>query len=415
MRKFLCSLLLSLFSWSVVGQASETDYYVRVAHFDMDSPIFALHQDRVLIDAIAFGEVSEWVRVNLETPLNLQAEGGVIVEIPMFAPTQGAYITLVIGREREIYPIGASTGGIEGARLTLINTLASEIALNVIVDDQVRAAQWESGIVTIDVASDSREITLESVESGAILLTQALALQMGQDYLIGVVEKDDQAQLVIVGSGIAGRALLRVAHFSSGSSPLDIYIDGENDHFGRIYFPEITPWQRFETGVISVMITLPDQSEALIPPIEITLTDRSYTTLFVIGTTANESLQLHTVQEDFSPLALGDVRVNVFNALPGTNLDVLTPDETGENAIVLIDGLGFPGFFGGNDGFDSFIVPEGAYNLRVLFAETQDVLFELPDTNFFNGRNYLIAAINANPPFVVTFSDLVETEALFGD
>lgn len=281
-----------------------------------------------------------------------------------------------------------------------------------IVDDQVRAAEWESGIVTIDVPASSNQLTLESVESGASVVTQALNLQAGQHYLIGVIENDDQAQLVIVGSEIGGRALLRVAHFSSGSSPLDVYINGENDRFERIYFPEISPWQVFETGVISVMITLPDQTEALILPLEVNLTDNSYNTLFIIGTTANESLQLHALQEDFSPLTLGDVRVNVFNALPGTNLDVLTTDENGDNPTILIDGLGYPGFFGGNDGFDNFIVSDGMYNLRVLFVETQDVLFELPGTNFFSGRNYLIAAINANPPFVVTFSDLAETEAL---
>lgn len=125
MRKFLCSILLSLFSWSVVGQAQTPAaiYYVRVAHFDAESPSLALYQDSALTEAISYGEVSAWVSVNLNVGLTLQASEQVIAEIPMFAPNQGAYITLAIGRERQIYPIGVSTDPIEGVRLTLINAL----------------------------------------------------------------------------------------------------------------------------------------------------------------------------------------------------------------------------------------------------------------------------------------------------
>jgi hypothetical protein len=204
-------------------------------------------------------------------------------------------------------------------------------------------------------------------------------------------------------------AHLRVAHFSSGTPEIDVYINGELSEFGSLGFGEITSFVDLEPGTYSLAIAPAGRTfaEAVIGPIELTLDAGDWFTGALIGTLTNNTLGLHLLEEDFSPLADTDTRLSVFHGFPTIDaIDVRLSDGT-----LLLQLLAYPGAQGNNDGLSSIDLPLGTYDIQVVEASNpEEVLIELRGTRLLAGRHYFLAVIRAEPPYVFTFTEIPQPE-----
>jgi hypothetical protein len=203
---------------------------------------------------------------------------------------------------------------------------------------------------------------------------------------------------------------VRAAHLSSGTPPIDFYVNGELLEPEPLRFPDAARWRPLTAGTYRVAVTLAGEplSEAVVGPIDLTLEGGLYTNLAVIGALANNSLTLHAFEEDMLPLGQDQTRIGILNAHPGFG-PVTVRTDTGVN---LISRLGYPGFFGDNDGYVEVLLDAGVYNLSFVDDISNQVLFQFNDRRFISGRNYLVAVIVADPPFLLTFSDVQEAQEI---
>lgn len=199
---------------------------------------------------------------------------------------------------------------------------------------------------------------------------------------------------------------LRIAHFSSGTPALDIVVDGERIVEG-LSFADVSEFVVLPAGTYQLALVPAGLNvrDALTPPVEIELDADRWLTTAVIGTLANDSLAAQVVVEDYSPLPDSQVRVSVFQAIPGIPpVNVQSGDGS-----TLIRLLGYPGSQGNNDGFEVFTLTASTYDLEIInAAATREVIASLENQPLIGGRNYLLATIRAEPPYVLMFTE-VET------
>jgi hypothetical protein len=441
MRNFLRLALLCQMSFFTLIATAQTDTtstsYWRFAHFAPSTPALDVLMDGegTGLQAVEFSTVSGWQEV--------EAGSYNIVVVPSGENTALFSLTLVLGAgEWATVVAEGSSDNVSGqilyedfsplednsARLTLFSSMEREAAVDVMANGETimenlhAPVNAEQGNTTVEIRAATYDILVtRSGEIDDVLIdVSAVEILPGRTYLVAAVETEDDPRLFVVGTEVSttettseGRALLRVAHFSSGTPSLDVYINNELSSFDDLNFPELSPWTAIPSGTISLAVTLEDEplENAVIPPTELALAVDSYTTVAIIGTLANGTLEARALLEDYSELAPGYVRVNFLNAHPGLGpVNVQTTE--GE---VFLDQLGYPGFFGSNTGFNQFIVENGTYDVQVVQSETGETVFDLPATNLFEGRNYFISVIVANPPFVLTFSDVQETQRLLSE
>jgi hypothetical protein len=441
MRNFLRLAILCQMSFFTLIAAAQTDTtstsYWRFAHFAPSTPALDVLVDGegIGLQAIEFSTVSGWQEV--------EAGSYNIVVVASGENTTLFSLTLVLGAgEWATVAADGSGNNVSGqiiyedfspiednsARLTLFSGMEREAGVDVlangepIVENLHALVDAEEGNTTVEIRAATYDILVtRSGEIDDVLIdASAVELLAGRHYLVAAVDTEDDPRLFVVGTEVSstetrteGKALLRVGHFSSGTPSLDVYINGELSPFDGLNFPELSQWTAMPSGTISLAITLEDEplENAVIPSMELALAVDSYTTVAIIGTLANETLEARPLLEDYSELAPGFVRVNFLNAHPGLGpIDIQTSE--GET---FLDNLGYPGFFGSNTGFNQFIVENGAYDLQVIHSESRETVLELGATNLFEGRNYFISVIVANPPFILTFSDVQETQRLLNE
>lgn len=309
------------------------------------------------------------------------------------------------------------------ARLMVLNGETSTRAMDILADgapilENIHAANGSTNVATVEIEASTYDIHVTRAGENNEVLIDAGTVELlpHRSYLAAAVGMEEDPRLIVVGteleagSTVSSSALLRVAHLSSGTPALDVYLNGELTVFQGLDFPQFSQWVALPAGGIIFSVALEGETQTVVTPFEVVLEANTYTTVAVIGALANDTLEAQPMREDFSPLAPDFVRVNVLNAHPGSGpINIQSTDET-----AFIEDLGYPGFFGSNNGFNQFVVENGSYDLQIIQSETGDIIADLPGTNLFAGRNYFISAINANPPFVLTFSDIAETQSLLG-
>jgi hypothetical protein len=430
----LCQMcFLTLIAPSTFGQA-DTPTHWRFAHFaaGVSAVDVQINGQSAVLQGVEFSGVSGWqevppgtyeiIVINREKnetllSLSLVLSAGQWITLAMTVSENELTGTII---EEDLSPVADGD-----ARLTVFYALP-DVPVDILANGTpifenipsfigTPAAPMSSPATTIELDAAAYDIHVSGSDTGDVLIDAGtIELLPGRGYLAAAINTVEDPRLVVVETNIAGnarqKALLRVAHLSSGTPPLDVYLDGELSVHKELSFPEFSQWIALPAGEITLAVSLSGETldQAVIPPFELALAANTCITVAVIGALANDTLEAHMIEEDYSPLAPGFVRVNVLNAHPGAGpIDIQRTDGS-----ILIEALGYPGFFGGNSGFNHFITESGTYDLRVRQSETDKVIFDLPGTNLFEGRNYFISVISANPPFIVTFSDIQEIQAL---
>ena len=409
----------------------------RFAHFGTRSlslDIYVLDQLSP-IQNVSFGDISDWQTISAgvyrfevypsgdnANPQfvidNVVLEGGEWLTLAA-VQKEGLMRGYVVEEDFSPLPLNES-------RLTVFYAIEDspsvDVRMNGVSVIQASQPQDDEGPITVpsvDLTSDT--YNLDIIESGGseniILDATQVELLPNRHYLAAAVNTSEDPRFVLVGTELetAGaietddKALVRAAHLSSGTSAVDIVFNGEIvEALSQIYFPEFTGWIEVDAGSIEVSVQLNSTGEEILPSATIDIPGGSFTTLLVIGSPQNDTLEVQPVQEDFAPVPPNFVRVNVFNAFPGIG----AIDFTNADGTVYIERLGYPGFFGGNNGFNTFSLEAGTYDLQIRLNESGESLVDLSGASFYAGRSYFIAAIDADPPYVLTFSDVQETQNL---
>ncbi len=199
---------------------------------------------------------------------------------------------------------------------------------------------------------------------------------------------------------------LRIAHFSPDLLAVDVYLNGELSAIESLSFPAVTEWLALPAGVYTVAIVPAGRpiEDAAIGPFDITLEAEDWYTFAVLGALGRGTLETVLLEEDFSPLAEGNIRVSMFHAISD-----LPPINVVANEFTLVQTLGYPGFFGDNDGFTTTDIPAGNYSIRITpFDEPDAMLVDVGTYTLGSGNNYFIAAVGtgSNPLFVLVTSDM---------
>lgn len=313
------------------------------------------------------------------------------------------------------------------ARLTVVHAPDDTVIVDALAGSEV-VVQTEpvsdataTGIV--DIPAGSHDLVIVNSADGATIGQETAGYDFPamSNTFIAVYDVDDTPMTIVQTAMMPQMAegplaLLRVLHVSSGTPPLDVFVDGRiqkttgDGDTAELRFPEMSGWMILPAGETRIVLTESGNSrnQPIMPELTLDLTPDSTTTLTVIGAIANNTLEVWPLQEDFSDVTTGLVRVGLFNAHPGAGaVNVMLDDGN-----ALASQLGFPGFFGDNDGFIETIVDEGTYAVEASSSSGEDALVEFP-IELRSGRNYFLAIISANPPYFLTFSDLAETQALF--
>lgn len=200
-------------------------------------------------------------------------------------------------------------------------------------------------------------------------------------------------------------ARVRIGHFSPDAGAVDVFVNGER-LLADFAFPDLTEWLEYTDTTLTLVITAPegDINEPVLDPIDVSLEGGEWYTVAVIGEVTRETATVHVVQEDFSPIAEGETRLSVFNAIPqGQPLSLFAGDTE------LVAGLAYPGTQGDNDGAIDVDIVASRYDLTVSETGNDDnIVFESRRTVLGENRHYFIVAVGTpiQPDGVFTTTDM---------
>lgn len=420
-------LLAGVRSPALGGSNDDSVGYLRFGHFAADAASVEIYLGGdLVVPGLASGEVTSWRAI---------AARDVVVSVIVNATDESLSLSLSLAVDRwlTVALIRAEGGALalraieedytpladDESRLTLLYAVGIPRTVDVRLSD-VPAARLDAyeAVVLSNAQAGVYDLTLiRSGTSTPAYFFPGIVLEPQTNHLIVITGALGDASLINIPTPVSaasrasgqpgnGITLVRAAHLSSGTPPVDVYINGELFELGTLRFPEFSSWQAYPAGTYRLAVTLAGEplSEALLGPLDVTLDEGVYTNLFIIGSLANNTLQLHRVAENFTPLGQNTARISFLNAYPGTgSVSVLLG-----NGNRLIEQLGYPGFFGTNDGFTQVILPSGVYDFDIVQDGTQQRLARLESRNLLPSRNYLIALINADPAFFLTFTDISE-------
>jgi hypothetical protein len=176
----------------------------------------------------------------------------------------------------------------------------------------------------------------------------------------------------------AGRAEVRVAHFSPDAPNVDVYVDG-NLALSNVPYTAVSDYLSIRPGRHTFAITPAGSSTVVLQASATLEPGRAYT---VAATDTLSSIDATIYSDDVCAPAAGNAKVRAIHAAPDVPaVDVTLPDGT-----VLIPGLQFP------NASEYLEVPAGTYTLQVRLAGTDTVALEITAT-VEAGKSYSIAAL----------------------
>ncbi len=181
-------------------------------------------------------------------------------------------------------------------------------------------------------------------------------------------------------------AFVRVAHFSPDTPT--VFIFAGEELVTSVRFPNVSRWVELAPGdytfVVSTEAT-PGEGAIEFPA---SLSGGQFVTVAAVGSSANGSLKLQTIVEDYTRITTGSARVTVLHGIEG-----LPPVNVTASGSTVVDTLAFPGSIGSNDGVDTIEVPAGTYDLNVVLSGTSTVALSAPATVLEANTNYFVAAV----------------------
>lgn len=244
-------------------------------------------------------------------------------------------------------------------------------------------------ITTAGLASSNITVIVDT-ELGADVPSAEEAAAAAADEGEAAVEEEtsDEADAVVI---TEGDVAIRVAHFAPGIDEVDIYINGEvSSDVGVLDFGNVSEWVSVPSGSYSIAVAPAGTSlgDAVIGPVDVALNGGDWVTLAAVGAENTGNAGLQAIVEDFSPIAPGETRVTLFNALASGDspINLQLADGT-----TLIQTLGFPGTLGDNDGAGSVDIISGTYDLNVtLFNDPDTSVATFDDITLAPGKHYFI-------------------------
>jgi len=456
MRKFIFGLLIvSLFiAIPAFAQDMDDSVMVRVAHFSSDAPEVDVYVNgEVALEAVAFPDMSDWMELEPGTYELAVAPAGTSIDDAVLGPAEfdlpaGEWITVaaigyVADETLNIQVIVEDYSEIDEteARLSVFHAIGGAPPVNVVANENelVRLLAYPGfldpegdGFATVDVVAASYDITVTLEDGTTVLDLGSVDLNRGRNYFVAavgtptdptfvlnitnpadfeeveVMEEEDQIE---VGSG---NMFARVAHFSPGAPPVDIYVNGELSDIQGLEFGSVTDFIELPAGFYDFAVAPAETSvdDAVYTVDDVPLVADTVVTLAAIGILDEgvTDFRIQPLVEDYSALGTNLSRVSVFHAIPDAPpVNIVANDE------VLVQGLGFPGTFGpDSDGFVVADVLSGSYDIQVQLND-ETVVLDLGSVELNPGRNYFVAAINiaADPVFVLDITpvnDLVGGE-----
>lgn len=419
---------------------------IRLAHFGVGAPDIDLYINGNITDiqGLRYTDITGWYRLNTQQSIEvtITAEDAPIDEALLqetLTIDAGTWVTLaVIGIvEAETLSLSVLTEDFSPldaveTRVTLFHAAPLAAAVDLFAGDirLIGALEYpgnqqdNDGIVTRTIDEVNDVVTIvDSVTGETIVDLGDFTFSRQRHYFIAVIStRGDQATYRLVSteidtvvsefsdvqtprSTLISEGAFRMAHLSSGTPPLDIYINGETVAT-ELAFGSITPFRQIAVGDYEIGVTPTGQplTDAILT-IEMTVDGGDYLTVAIRGVLVNETLTGQVLQEDFSPIDPGLVRVSVFHAYPTIGpVDLLRDD--GLDAIRV---LAYPFTLNDNDGFASVDLLAGTYDFTVVDSLDQNrVIAEITGLNWQAGRNYFVAVVNAANGFTLTFEQIPE-------
>ncbi len=432
-----------------VSPQDEDLAHFRLAHFSIDASTIDVHVDNQLYAAsgLSFGTLTPWERIAIgRHTLTITTAGDTVGEalIPLiefeFSADEWLTIALIGSVERgtlALQPLSEdySEMAIGEARIGVFYAVEDGPIVDVVVNGDALfellsypgnliqgEGQANDGFVSADIVGSSYNIQITANNDPSTILVDLGEVRIVQDTntLFAVLGTQDTLQVISKVTSLDSvdtvelnnstpengdsLAHLRAAHFSSGTPEIDLYINGELASFANLSFGDMTEFADFESGDYTVAVAPAGTTfaDVVIGPLALSLDNGSWTTLALIGTLANQTLQLQILEEDTRPLAETDARISIFHAIPASSpIDVRLADGT-----VLFQLLAYPGVQGDNDGFSSFELPAGTYDIQVVASDNPgENLVDLRGTRLNAGRHYFLAVILADPPYIFVAAD----------
>lgn len=437
-----------------VTASSQTMGMVRFAHFAVDVAAVDVYVNGELttIRGLEWSGISAWYSlppgdyefafVLADGPADDLADGALTEPVNLsVVAAQGTTLALIGTQQRDTLTTQLIRENFRElprgeARLVVFQAIEDWPSVDLIANDnallqflnypgtfETESGGVNEGYVSLDIVANPYEMAFADHADGAPLLDLGgVTLIRNYTHLVASIGTIARPNYTIVLTNLAdldriaenplqparideGSGRVRVAHLSSGTPSIDVYINGELSVIRDLRFAEASPFIELPAGTYSLLVTPTglDPEDAFAAPINVTVERDSWSTAAFIGTLVNDTLELHVLSEDFSPLPPGETRITLFHANPNVGPVVVRLAR----GAPLVGLLAYPNTLGSNTGYEVIDLIAGTYTLEFARSVSPaNVVVNIPDLRLLEGRNTLIAAINATPPYLATFTGI---------
>lgn len=436
----LATLLLAV---TLPASAQAGTANIRVAHFSADAPAVDVYIDgELVISELDFPEVSEWTGVEPGTYTIAVTPAGAndaVIGPAEFTFAEGEFVTIaaigLVGNNtltaQALVEDYSPTNDGE-TRISVFHAIqdAGPVDVSANGNTLVRLLAYPNTIVaegdgfdTVDVLAAEYDISVALNETGdEIFSIEDITMGQNRNYFIAAVGTAANPQFVLVTTDMAtlmapadmggddmgsidvgeGIANLRVAHFSPGAPPVDIYLNGTLV-VRDLAFPSVTDYLDVNADVYEVLVVeagaVPTEG---ILDVEVPIAADSVNLVAAVGILEQGTFSLQLVNENPDPINVAEARVSVFNAVPSDEGITLTANDTD-----LVANLFFPQLDGASDGYASTDVIAQAYDLSVT-SDEGSVDINIGEVVMGSGRHYFVAIVGLEsaPLFILETSDV---------
>lgn len=448
-------LMLVILSGAVVSADDDAMAQVRIGHLAPDVSAVDVYIDDVptTFNGLPFGTVSDWFA--------LPAGAYTVALVPSGATPADAVLSATVELPAESWHSVLAVGLLENDTLTLdiieedytplddgetrisfYHAIPEALPVNVVTGDGDVLAflafldtltDTEGDPVprhsTVDIPQGPRLLQVVSATDPDSVLVDTAAFNYAamRHYFFAVIGVSSNPTFVLTSTHMNqldteiggdprraaptagdGSGFLRVAHLSSGTPDVDIFLNGEATDLTGIAFTDLTAFAELPSGAYEVAVAPAGAgvAEAVIST-ALTLNDGAHLTIVAHGFLENDTLTLTIAEEDFSELQRGLFRFSVFHALPGGDPVAIIRDD----GLSVISFLSYPGLVdGGEFAFAELVVGQYAFSV-VDAADSTVTLFEIPNIQYGANRNYFIGIIPGDIGYIFDYVELPsETE-----
>jgi uncharacterized surface protein with fasciclin (FAS1) repeats len=319
----------------------------------------------------------------------------------LFAPTDTAFNTLMAAMDVTVEDLFANPQALRD--ILLNHVIAGEIPSNQLMTATSLVSLLEAPITV-------------GTSGGVVLLNEGIQVVRADiPARNGVIHIIDQVLLPVLPAPTPAPTLIpqgtpafvRIAHLSADMPEVDVYIDGVLSGNASLSVGQVSDWAALPaaTYMFSFVPRGALVNEAFFGPVTVTIPPMSWTTVVVVGSSAEDTMQIALLDQNIEePLEGGNARVTFFNAIEGSvPLDV----SLAEN-LVLFDDIAY-GQFAALD------LPAETYNIALLSpTSTEPLPAGLPDAVIESGNFYFLTAYGTadSPILSVKAVTAAEIEAI---